>query len=94
MNARFFYAVALALPFIATAIESRALIADWFMTGICPGGPMDRPAHLCGFGEWFFITFLGGWAAFLVIPMLALWFALCTTVFALWRRRARSRSQA
>lgn len=97
LSARIFYVAALMLPFAAIALLERATIADWLVTGMCPGGPMDRSAHLCGFGELFSIVFLGGWVAFLVIPVLVVWFVLCTAAFLCtvaffsWRRRRAQR---
>lgn len=81
------------VPFVVTGSFSGPEIWTWLQTGTCPGGPMDRPPRPCGPLGFFFSVFLGGWAAFLVVPALALWWAGCAVglgvALAYGRRRAR-----
>ena len=84
------YVVGLLLPWTCLAALSRREIATWLTTGMCPGGPMDRPAAPCGPLSFFAIVFLGGWAAFLVVPLLLVWWAGCTgALFATLKRLTR-----
>jgi len=83
------YAALLVLPFALLAVASRHEIGVWLTTGMCPGGPMDRPASACGPGAFFEIVFLGGWAAFLVVPLLLVWGLGWTGVFLAFLRRTR-----
>ncbi len=65
--------LALLAPLVAVGALSSADIGEWLRTGLCPGGPMDRPVQPCGPMDLFFIVFLGGWGAFLVVPLLVVW---------------------
>jgi len=81
------YAAALLLPFAWITLHSGGDLQRWFDTGVCPAGPMDRPARPCSLFELLVIVFLGGSVAFMVIPALALWWALVTGIAQLvWRR--------
>lgn len=87
------YVLGLLLPWACIAAMSTRDIGTWLETGMCPAGPMDRPAAPCGSADFFAIVFLGGWVAFLVIPFLVVWWAGCTgalLVVVTWLRR-RSR---
>lgn len=88
------YALALLVPLVGIGALSSHEIDVWLSTGMCPAGPMDRPAAPCGLVDLFTIVFLGGWAAFIVVPVLAAWALGCTAVWAAaWTfvaRRARS----
>lgn len=75
------YVFALILPLIVVAFFSTHEIVTWLSTGMCPAGPMDRPSRLCGAAEFFVIVLLGGWAAFLSVPILIGWWILCTGGF-------------
>lgn len=66
---------ALALPVVALCALNAAEILHWLRTGHCPGGPMDRAAGPCGPLEFVGVVLLGGWAAFLVVPLLVIWYA-------------------
>lgn len=85
------YALALLLPVIGIGVMSRGEIATWLATGTCPGGAMDRPAALCGPLEFFGVVFLGGWAAFIVVPVLVAWWLACTGA---WRLAVTHRQRA
>jgi hypothetical protein len=50
---------------------------------------MDRPAGPCGPAEFVFVVFLGGWAAFVVLPALLAWLLGATIAFLAILRRAR-----
>lgn len=81
------YVTALLLPFAWIASRSGSELHRWLDTGVCPAGPMDRPARPCSLFELFFIVFLGGWVASMVIPMLVLWWAFVSGVaWSVWRR--------
>ena len=71
------YGMALLLPAAGLALFNIGEIVTWLQTGMCPGGPMDRPAAPCGPLRFLWIVVLGGWAAFLVVPLLlACWVAI------------------
>jgi hypothetical protein len=84
------YAALLALPFALLAVASRREIGVWLTTGMCPGGPMDRLASACGPATFFEIVFLGGWVAFLMVPLLLVWGLGWTLVFFAFLRSTRS----
>lgn len=92
------YALALLVPFVGIGWLSSDAIDLWLSTGMCPAGPMDRPAAPCGLVDFFLIVFLGGWAAFIVVPVLVVWALVCTGVWAaMWAfgsRHARSTASA
>ncbi len=67
------YLLAASLPLLCLGALGSGELLTWLKTGMCPAGPMDRPARLCSPAELFFIVFLGGWASFLVLPVLVLW---------------------
>lgn len=69
---------ALSLPFLGFAVLNRPYIAFWLRTGMCPG-PMDRSGP-CGVARMLGIVFLGGWAAFAVVPVLLAWSLVWTAV--------------
>ena len=77
------------LPLGLLAWLGRAELARWATTGLCPAGPMDRPEAPCGLFEIVGIVFFGGWAAFLVLPVLLGWWALLGLGAVLARRRLR-----
>jgi hypothetical protein len=85
------YALVMVLPLVASALLNRQEIATWLSSGLCPGGPMDRPAAPCGPVDIMFIVFLGGWAVFIVLPLLIVWWTAATAAFFLARRRNRQR---
>ena len=79
---------ALSLPFLGLALLNRPYIAYWLSTGTCPG-PMDRSGP-CGVGRMLGIVFLGGWAAFAVVPVLLAWSMVWTVaLFAVLGRLRR-----
>jgi len=88
------YAFALVLPLVVVAVFSQHEIATWLSTGMCPAGPMDRPSRPCGPVDFFAIVFLGGWAAFIFVPILLGWWVLCSAglaaASAYLRKRGRS----
>ena len=67
------YLLLLASPVVVILALSHAEVTSWWMTGMCPGGPMDRPAAPCAFPTFFFVVVLGGWLAYLVVPALSVW---------------------
>ena len=79
--------LALVTPFLCIGWFSRPEISHWLATGMCPGGPMDRPAATCGPLEFFSLVFLGGWAAWLVVPLLCAWWLACGLLLWLTRHR-------
>lgn len=84
------YVLALCAPVAVLAFVGAHDLSTWLETGFCPGGPMDRPAAPCSAAELAFLVFLGGWAAFVVVPLELLYAAACTAAFALalvWLRR-------
>ncbi len=84
------YVLGLCFPWACIAAWSSREIGTWLETGTCPAGPMDRPAAPCGPGDFFVIVFLGGWAAFVVVPFLFAWSTGCTGALAaavVWLRR-------
>jgi hypothetical protein len=81
------YGVMLALPLLALAILGRHDLAEWSSSGLCPGGPMDRPARPCGLLGIFALVFLGGWVGFIVVPLWSLWVAVCTVALSRALRR-------
>jgi len=85
--ARGLFGAAAVAPFGVIAALSRADLARWATTGVCPGGPMDHPAAPCGLFELVFRVFLGGWAAWLFIPVLSAWCGACALGYGLVRRR-------
>ena len=78
------------LPLVVIGLASTDEIFMWLRTGICPAGPMDRPAAPCGPFSFFSIVFLGGWAAFVFLPLLLAWWTVATVGFG--RRRNRKRN--
>jgi hypothetical protein len=68
----------IALPLLALAILGRHDLAEWSSSGLCPGGPMDRPARPCSLLGIFALVFLGGWVGFIVVPLWSLWVVSCT----------------
>jgi len=90
-TAKVLLAAALVAPFVAIGVADRSAVARWLSTGVCPGSAMDHPAAPCGAGEFFLRVFLGGWAAFVVVPALVGWWATCVAAFALVRRRSTPR---
>lgn len=76
------YVAMLLAPLVLLGSLSSAEIATWFSTGMCPAGPMDRPAAPCGILELAFIVLLGGWVAFIVVPALVVWALVCTVAYA------------
>lgn len=86
--ARVLFGAAALAPFGVIALLSRADLARWATTGVCPGGPMDHPAAPCGPFEIVFRVFLGGWAAWLFVPVLAAWCGACALGYRLVRRRS------
>ena len=79
---------ALALPFIVVGVFSTSEIGTWLSTGMCPGGPMDQVAGPCGPLHFFMRVFLGGWVAFIFIPLVLLWWAILTLVYGYCLRRS------
>lgn len=84
---RLLYVAILLLPLAGIGVLSHHDLGRWLSTGLCPAGPMDRPSRACGLPELFFIVFLGGWASFLVVPLLLFWGSGVTFVFWLATRR-------
>ncbi len=88
-----FYLLGIVAPFVFIGLYSRFEIAAWLASGVCPGGAMDQPAAVCGFFEFFLRVFLGGSAAFIVVPAIVCWWAVWTGAWfalrALMRRRRR-----
>lgn len=80
------YVFTLAIPIAALVYLNSSEVANWFATGMCPGGPMDRVAAPCSVLEFVSIVLLGGWVAFLVVPALLTWTLLATLIFR-WARR-------
>ncbi len=91
------YLLGIVAPFVVIGALSRLEIAAWFALGVCPGGAMDQPAAACGFFEFLFRVFLGGWAAFVVVPAIVIWWAVWTGGWVAVRgllRRRRERAGA
>jgi hypothetical protein len=84
------YGVAMLVPVVGLLLFNAAALGDWLRSGICPGGPMDRPALPCGPLDFVWIVLLGGWAAFLIVPLLVLCWAGITIYFVLAARSRRS----
>lgn len=76
------------LPPGVLAWLGRAELTRWARTGLCPAGPMDRPEAPCDLFELVGIVIFGGWAAFLVVPMLLGWWGLLGAGAVLLRRRS------
>lgn len=70
----------LLFPLLGMFVLNSSVVGQWLSTGICPGGPMDRPARPCGLFELSYLVFFGGWAAFVVIPLFVLWWLICLLV--------------
>jgi hypothetical protein len=78
-------------PFVALAVLGHHELSTWAQTGMCPAGPMDRPAAPCSFADLAVIVFLGGWVAFLVVPVLAVWeLGVAMGIAVWWVRASRS----
>ena len=82
------YGLALLLPVAGLVALNIGEIVTWLQTGLCPGGPMDRPAAPCGPLRFLWIVVLGGWAAFLVVPLLLVCWVAITIGFVLAAGRA------
>lgn len=50
---------------------------------------MDRVTRPCGVGEFFVSVFLGGWVAFLVVPVFVGWWLVSSIALAVALRRLR-----
>ncbi len=75
------------LPFLGLALLNRSYNASWMRTGTCPG-PMDR-AGPCSLGQMLGVVFLGGWVAFLVVPVVLAWSLAWTAALLAALRRLR-----
>lgn len=82
--------MALAGPVVLLLAGDGGATVHWLRTGECPGGPMDRFPTSCGPLE-VALVLLGGWAAFLVLPLLVGWWAGVTGIFVLARRPGEPR---
>lgn len=83
------YWLAMLAPLVGLLLLNAGALGDWLRTGICPGGPMDRPAAPCGPVGFVMTVVLGGWAAFLVIPLLVVcWIGI--TIYFLLAARPRA----
>lgn len=84
------FAAAALLPLIVVGVLSADNVGTWLSTGFCPGGAMDQHPGPCHFFTFFLRVFLGGWAAFVVLPFYVAWWLLCFVVWRWTMRRARS----
>jgi len=76
---RLVWSILALLPIAILIAVNNHEVLLWLQTGHCPGGPMDRPAGPCGPIDFILIVLLGGWVAFLMIPVLIGWW-ICLLV--------------
>jgi hypothetical protein len=82
---RFIWYVLVLLPIAVLIAINTKEILHWFQTGHCPGGPMDRVSAPCGPIDLIRIVFLGGWVAFIVVPILVGYWICLLVAFAVIR---------
>ena len=76
------YVGMLVLPLVLLTWLNADAIANWWRTGTCPGGPMDREPDSCSFFRLVFSTVFGGWTSPIILSLLLVWCTLWTLIYA------------